>query len=155
MPPQSVRSTEFIAWLSGYLGEHQQFANRLIIETSEYLVRTGAAQVRMLCDMLHRHGAKLSLDHFGIHSAAFGYLHSLPLDYLKVDQSFIRDIHLNSDNQFYVQSLVQIAHSCEITILAEGVENAQEWECLCHLGIDGGQGYFLGRPDSQLSTTRS
>lgn len=155
LSPQSVRSTEFIAWLSGYLGEHQKFASRLIIETSEYLVRTGATQVRMLCDMLHRHGAKLSLDHFGIHSAAFGYLHSLPLDYLKIDQSFIRDIHLNSDNQFYVQSLVQIAHSCEITILAEGVENAQEWECLCHLGIDGGQGYFLGRPDSQLSTTRS
>lgn len=155
LSPQSVRSTDFIAWLSGYLGEHPQFASRLIIETSEYLVRTGVTQVRMLCDMLHRHGARLSLDHFGIHSAAFGYLHSLPLDYLKIDQSFIRDIHFNTDNQFYVQSLVQIAHSCEIIILAEGIENVQEWECLCHLGIDGGQGYFLGRPDSKLNITRA
>jgi EAL domain-containing protein (putative c-di-GMP-specific phosphodiesterase class I) len=79
----------------------------------------------------------------------------LPLDFLKIDRSFIRDIHLNPDNQFYVQSLVQIAHSCEIVILAEGVENALEWDCLRQLGIDGGQGYLLGRPDSKINTARS
>ncbi len=155
LSPQSVSSAEFIQWLTSYLGEHKAFAGRLIVETSEHLVRTGNEQVRALCNMLHRHGAKLSLDHFGIHSAAFGYLHSLPLDYLKIDRSFIRDVHLNTDNQFYVQALVQIAHSCDITIFAEGVENVQEWECLRNLGVDGGQGYFLGRPDATLTTTRN
>ena len=155
LSPRSVRTKDFVDWLASYLTEHPLFARRLIIETSEYLVRTGDEHVRYLCDMLHRHGAKLSLDHFGIHSAAFGYLNSLPLDFLKIDRSFIRDIHLNPDNQFYVQSLVQIAHSCDIMILAEGVENTQEWECLRHLGIDGGQGYLLGRPDSKINTSRS
>lgn len=155
LSPHSVRSTDFINWLISYLEEHPNFSKRLIVETSEYLVRTGSEKIHELCELLHRHGAKLSLDHFGIHSAAFGYLHSLPLDFLKVDRSFIRDIHLNTDNQFYVQSLVQIAHSCDITILAEGVENAQEWECLHNLGIDGGQGYLLGRPESTIQTIRS
>jgi diguanylate cyclase (GGDEF)-like protein len=155
LSPRSVRTKDFVDWLAIYLEEHSVFARRLIIETSEYLVCTGAEHVRYLCDMLHRHHARLSLDHFGIHSAAFGYLHSLPLDFLKIDRSFIRDIHLNPDNQFYVQSLVQIAHSCEIMILAEGVENTQEWDCLRHLGIDGGQGYLLGRPDSKINTARS
>ncbi|HSC76606.1 MAG TPA: EAL domain-containing protein [Pseudomonadales bacterium] len=155
LSPRSVRTKDFVDWLASYLEEHPVFARRLIIETSEYLVRTGHEQVHYLCDMLHRHHARLSLDHFGIHSAAFGYLHSLPLDFLKIDRSFIRDIHLNKDNQFYVQSLVQIAHSCEIIILAEGVENALEWDCLSHLGIDGGQGYLLGRPDPKINTART
>lgn len=155
LSPHSVRSSDFIDWLSTYLENHPIFARRLIIETSEYLVWTGADQVQHLCEILHLHGARLSLDHFGIHSAAFGYLHSLSLDFLKIDRSFIRDIHLDTDNQFYVQSLVQIAHSCEITILAEGVENLQEWECLHSMGIDGGQGYLLGKPDSKITTLRS
>lgn len=155
LSPRSVRTMDFVDWLANYLDEHPFFARRLIIETSEYLVRTGDEHVRYLCDALHSRGARLSLDHFGIHSAAFGYLRSLPLDFLKIDRSFIRDIHLNPDNQFYVQSLVQIAHSCEIVILAEGVENAQEWDCLRQLGIDGGQGYLLGRPDSKINTARS
>ncbi|HQQ63617.1 MAG TPA: EAL domain-containing protein [Pseudomonadales bacterium] len=154
LSPQSISSTEFVAWLTGYLGEHQAFARQLVIETSEYLICTGTERVRMLCDMLHQHGARLSLDHFGIHSAAFGYLHSLPLDYLKIDRSFIRDIHIDTDNQFYVQSLVQIAHSCDITILAEGVEHEQEWHCLKNLGVDGGQGYFLARPAATMSITQ-
>jgi diguanylate cyclase (GGDEF)-like protein len=155
LSPQSISSTEFVAWLTGYLGEHHAFARQLVIETSEYLIRNGTERAHLLCDMLHQHGAKLSLDHFGIHSAAFGYLHSLPLDYLKIDRSFIRDIHMNTDNQFYVQSLVQIAHSCDITILAEGVEIEQEWQCLKTLGIDGGQGYFLCRPGATMMPQQS
>jgi diguanylate cyclase (GGDEF)-like protein len=154
LSPQSLSSIEFVAWLTGYLTEYPAFARRLIVETSEYLVRTGAEQVHALCDMLHLHGARMSLDHFGIHSAAFGYLHSLPLDILKIDRSFIHNIHLDTDNQFYVQSLVQIAHSCDITILAEGVENDLEWQCLRQLGLDGGQGYYFGRPDKTLTITR-
>jgi diguanylate cyclase (GGDEF)-like protein len=155
LSPHSVRSSDFVDWLSSYLNDHPVFAARLIIETSEYLVWTGADKIQSLCEMLHLHGSRLSLDHFGIHNAAFGYLHSLPLDFLKIDRSFIRDIHLDTDNQFYVQSLVQIAHSCEITILAEGIENLQEWECLRSMGIDGGQGYLLGKPDSKINTIRS
>ncbi len=155
LSPHSIISRAFIDWLSEYLAEHTTFAQRLIIETAEYLVRTGEEHVRYLCETLHRRGARFSLDHFGVSNAAFGYLKSLPLDFIKLDRSFIRDIHLNPDNQFYVQSLVQIAHTCEITILAEGIENQQEWQRLCQLGIDGGQGYLLARPDSTLNTSRS
>lgn len=154
LSPQTISSPDFLEWLDSYLAMHSSFARKLVIETSEYLVRTGADKVRTLCDMLHRRGTRLSLDHFGIHSAAFGYLNSLPIDYVKIDRSFIRDIHLDTDNQFYVQSLTQIAHSCDITILAEGIENLQEWQCLQGLGVNGGQGYFLCRPDSTIVTAR-
>lgn len=150
LSPRSVITRLFVDWLDNYLREHPQFAKQLIIETSEYLMCSGHEHVRYLCEVLHRHGAKLSLDHFGIYSGAFGYINSLPLDYIKIDRCFIRDIHLDQDNQFYVRSLVQIAHSYDIVVLAEGVETLQEWECLCQLGINGGQGYLLGKPDSKI-----
>jgi len=155
LSPRSVRTSDFIDWLGSYLHEHPIFARRLIIETSEYLVSTGYEHVSHLCHTLHRYGARLSLDHFGIHSAAFGYLRSLPINFVKIDRSFVHDIHLNQDNQFYVQSLVNIAHSCDIIILAEGVETDQEWDCLLHLGIDGGQGYFLGKPENKIYSSRA
>lgn len=72
----------------------------------------------------------------------------------KIDRSFIRNIHLDLDNQFYVRSLMQIAHSCDITIFAEGVESTQEWECLRQLGIDGGQGYLLGKPEDRITQAK-
>lgn len=150
LSPRSVISPAFVEWLDSYLGEHPIFARQIIVETSEYLMGTGDAPIRHLCDVLHRHGAKLSLDHFGLHGSAFAYLNSLPLDFIKIDRSFIRNIHEDADNQFYVRALIQIAHSCDITILAEGVETLQEWECLHQLGINGGQGYLLGKPDSQI-----
>lgn len=153
LSPRSVITRSFVDWLDSYLREHPVFAQQLIIETSEYLVCSGNEHVRYLCDVLHRHGAKLSLDHFGISSGAFGYLNSLPLDFIKIDRSFIRNIHLDQDNQFYVRTLIQIAHSCDITIFAEGVESSQEWECLLQLGIDGGQGYLLGKPDNKITKT--
>lgn len=154
LSPRSVITRSFVDWLDNDLREHPVFAQQLIIETSEYLVCSGNEHVRYLCDVLHRHGAKLSLDHFGINSGAFGYLNSLPLDFIKIDRSFIRNIHLDLDNQFYVRSLIQIAHSCDITILAEGVESTQEWNCLCQLGINGGQGYLLGKPESHITQAK-
>jgi diguanylate cyclase (GGDEF)-like protein len=154
LSPQSLSNQEFLSWLDEWLVGHESFARRLIIETSEYLVRTGAEEMTNLCRLLHRHKARLSLDHFGVHSAAFGYLRSLPLDYLKIDRSFIRDIHQNKDSQFYVQSLVQIAHSCGIKVFAEGVELEAEWSTVLTMGIDGAQGYFLGRPAPEIVVLR-
>jgi diguanylate cyclase (GGDEF)-like protein len=147
LSPRSIMASSFVDWLDSFLNDHPAFAKQLIIETSEHLVRTGDEHMRYLCDMLHKHKAKLSLDHFGIHSGAFGYLNSLSLDIIKIDRSFIRNIQHTPDSQFYVRSLIQIAHSCDITVLAEGVENMQEWECLCQIGVDGGQGYLLGKPE--------
>jgi len=155
LSPQTLLHHEFLGWLDKWLAERPGFSSRLIVETSEYLVRTGGAQVDQLCKLLHRHKVKLSLDHFGVHSGAFGYLRSLPLNFLKIDRSFIRGIHQDKDNQFYVQSMIQIAHSCDVTVFAEGVELQEEWECLQALGIDGGQGYFLGRPNAELSSART
>ena len=119
---------------------------QLVLEMPAHVVARSEAVLRELAERLRPLGTRLALDHFGLHSTAFAYLHSLPLAYLKIDRTFIKDIHKSADNQFFVKSLVQIAHSRDIAVYAEGVETEAEWLCVLELGLDGAQGYYLGRP---------
>jgi len=96
--------------------------------------------------MIKKYGAKLSLHHFGRGSSEFAYLQTLPVDCLKIDRHFIQRVVTDADTRFFVRSLVAIANSCDIKILAEGVETEQQWQALMDLGIQGGQGYWLGKP---------
>lgn len=142
----SVREEQFVDWLLEYLGNHLEAARFLIFEVPEVTVRTAHGRLKTLADGLKRLGAKLAIDHFGSTNSSFGYLSGLPLYSIKVDHSYIRDIGENLDNQFFVQSLVRIAHSRQIILTAEMVENASQWELLRRFQLDGAQGYFLGKP---------
>jgi EAL domain-containing protein (putative c-di-GMP-specific phosphodiesterase class I) len=92
-------------------------------------------------------GCQLAIDNFGLEASAFSYLRSLPVAYIKVHRSFISGVDANPDNQFYVKSLLQLAQSKEIPLVAEGVETAEELESLKALGVEYVQGFYLGRPE--------
>lgn len=151
LSPRSIINSDFCHWLDNFLLLDPEFAAQLIFELPEKAVSIDEKAVRSLALLLRKRGAALSLDHFGVAGKAFNYLQSLPLSHIKVDRSFIQRIDSDADNQFFVKSLVQIAHSCDIKILADGVEAAAQWQQLQALGLDGGQGYFLARPDQVLS----
>lgn len=144
--PSSMADEHFIRWLEGFLGEHTSFAQRLVLELPEFSLSINEAQVRAFGRRVVAQGAHLSLDHFGVGAAAFSYLQSMPLFALKVDRCFVQGIDANPDNRFFVKSLLQIAHSCDVKLLIEGVETEAEWQALLELGVDGGQGYFLAKP---------
>lgn len=144
--PGSVAQAQFRDWLAGFFAKNPAFAKRLILEVSESVVASAEPALRQLTMMANSVGARVSLDHFGTVGRAFNYLQSLPLYSLKVDRSFISNMSSRQDNQFFVKSLAQIAHSCDMILLAEGVETAAEWQQVADLGLDGGQGYYLGRP---------
>lgn len=146
LSPSSLVSETFMPWLEAFLRTHSAFAQRLVLELPGHALASHEPEVRALALKLNELGARLLLDHFGTGVAAFAYLQSLPLFALKVDRCFIHGIHENADNRFFVQSVVQIAHSCDVKLLVEGVETQEEWAVLQSLGIDGGQGYYLGRP---------
>lgn len=150
LSPRSVINSDFCTWLDHFLQSDTELASRLVFEVPEKAISIDESAVRELALLLRTRGAALSLDHFGVAAKAFNYLQSLPLSHLKVDRSFIRNIDTDADNQFFVKSLVQIAHSCDVMILAEGVETETEWQQLQTLGLDGGQGYFLARPHQNL-----
>lgn len=146
LSPLTVADSGFCEWLRKFLSDHPQLASALILELPEYSLVTIEEQVRALGVTVKEYGTELSLDHFGVVASAFSYLQSLPLASLKIDRRFIHGIADSADNRFFVKSLLHIAHSCDVKLFAEGVETEQEWSLLVDLGIDGGQGYYLGSP---------
>lgn len=143
---QSLRSASFMHWLRDFLQREKKLAKRIVIELPEHALRVCQDEVRELDGILLSRGAKMGLDHFGLESSSFAYLGNLPLDYLKIHQSFIRGVDRSPEAQFYVQSLAQIAHSRDISLYVEGVETEHEWATLKSLGVNGGQGYGLADP---------
>ncbi|UTA47586.1 EAL domain-containing protein [Simiduia sp. 21SJ11W-1] len=150
LSPRSVALPSFREWLKGFLAEHPNLARHLILEVSESVVQSHCQALTHLVQEVGEWGTQVALDHFGVAGSAFNYLQTLPLYCLKVDRSFIAQLHTRQDNQFFVKSLAHIAHSCDMLLLAEGVESEPEWAQAMALGLDGGQGYLLARPAPDL-----
>tara|TARA_R110002110_G_scaffold383245_2_gene594630 strand:+ start:80438 stop:82354 length:1917 start_codon:yes stop_codon:yes gene_type:complete len=144
--PSSLDNTQFIMWLLAELKRMGKDAQKIIIELPEYGVVRRVAAVREFFAHVSALGAKTSIDNYGKSFGSFAYLNNLRLDYLKIHGSFIRNIHENSDNQFFIRSLVEIARSLDILIIAESVETEEECSMLEQMKVDGLQGYYIGRP---------
>jgi EAL domain-containing protein (putative c-di-GMP-specific phosphodiesterase class I) len=91
-------------------------------------------------------GFKLSIDDFGTGYSSLAYLKRLPVDELKIDQSFVRNMQSDADDAMIVRSTIDLAHNLGIMVVAEGVENAQVWDMLRKLHCDQAQGFHMGRP---------
>jgi len=100
---------------------------------------------------IRRLGCRISLDDFGVGFSSFSYLKHLRADILKIDGSFIRDIHNNNADQLFVKALVDVARGMGMRTIAEFVENEQVFERVRSLGVDYVQGYYLGKPQSELA----
>jgi diguanylate cyclase (GGDEF)-like protein/PAS domain S-box-containing protein len=97
-------------------------------------------------------GCQVSLDDFGVGFSSFSYLKHLRADILKIDGSFIRDIHNNNADQLFVKALVDVARGMGMRTIAEFVENEQVYQRVQGLGVDYVQGYYLGKPQQTLVT---
>jgi len=100
-------------------------------------------------------GCLVSLDDFGVGFSSFSYLKHLRADILKIDGSFIRDIHNNKADQLFVKALVDVARGMGMQTVAEFVENEQVFERVRSLGVDYVQGHYLGKPRSMLETVNA
>jgi diguanylate cyclase (GGDEF)-like protein len=144
----ALEDEAFIKHVEWVLSENPEIAPRLIFELPANSLSFSEFAVREFASVIKRFDAQLSLHHFGRGTAEFAYMQTLPLDYLKIDRCFIQNIVDDEDAQFFVRSLVTIAQSCDVIVLAEGVETEEQWQRLIELGIQGGQGYWLGKPQA-------
>ncbi|MGE3319595.1 MAG: EAL domain-containing protein [Candidatus Berkiella sp.] len=138
----------FKKWLLERIKSLGRQANRLIIELPEYGVINRLETFREFFLKVAELGAKTSIDHYGKNFSSFSYLYNLKCHYLKIDGGFIRQIQNSEENQFFVKSLVDIAHSLDIAVMAESVETEAEYLMLQQLKVDGVQGYYVGKPTS-------
>jgi diguanylate cyclase (GGDEF)-like protein/PAS domain S-box-containing protein len=121
-------------------------ADRLVFEITETAALSDFTATCNLMDQIRQLGCKFALDDFGVGFSSFYYLKQLPVDYIKIDGSFIRDLARNADDRILVKAIGEIAHGFGKKTVAEFVENAETLELLNTYGIDYAQGYHIGRP---------
>ncbi|GAB3431196.1 EAL domain-containing protein [Massilia solisilvae] len=118
----------------------------LEIELTESLFMS---DVTPAVDLLHRMkalGVKLSIDDFGTGYSSLSYLSRFPIDVLKIDRSFVADITDDANDAAIVSSIIALAHNLKLSVIAEGVETAEQLHYLSSQGCDEMQGYFFSRP---------
>jgi EAL domain-containing protein (putative c-di-GMP-specific phosphodiesterase class I) len=91
-------------------------------------------------------GLTIALDDFGTGYSSLGYLHRFSIDILKIDRSFVQDIHNNGKSLDVVRAIVSLAKTFDLSIIAEGIESRNEIYSLAGLGCDNGQGYLFSKP---------
>jgi len=95
---------------------------------------------------LRAEGIPLYIDDFGTGYSSLSYMLKLPVEYIKIDQSFVRDMSTNEDSAVIVKSTIDLAHDLGRKVVAEGIETQQDWDRLAELGCDIAQGYFIAKP---------
>jgi diguanylate cyclase (GGDEF)-like protein len=120
----------------------------LAFELTESTMMQNPDRIRSLLARLKKLGISISTDDFGTGYSSLSYLKNLPLDNLKIDNSFVRDITQNADDGAIVSSIVSMAHNLRLKTIAEGVETEEQLNMLHELGCDMVQGFYLSKPVS-------
>ena len=112
------------------------------LEITESMVMRDPERAVAIMQQLRAMGVRLSIDDFGTGHSSLGYLKRFPIDRLKVDRSFVRDLPHNADDLAITRAVIAMAHSLRMSVVAEGVEHQQQFELLRKEGCDEFQGYY-------------
>lgn len=121
-------------------------AQNLIFEITETALAQNLDAARAFAIQMRKLGCAIALDDFGVGHGTFTYLKRLPIDYLKIDREFVRDLLTDDEDQQVVEAIVGVAHQFEVQTIAEGVEDQATLEELRRMGVDYAQGFWTGRP---------
>ncbi len=143
---QQFSKHDFVEVVAAVLRVHQVDPAHLKLELTEGVVLTDVAGVVTKMRALKALGIKLSLDDFGTGYSSLSYLKQLPLDQIKIDQSFIRDIATDQSDAVMVQAIIGMATSFHLNVIAEGVESEAQLDFLKQNGCLAYQGYLFGKP---------
>jgi diguanylate cyclase (GGDEF)-like protein/PAS domain S-box-containing protein len=122
----------------------------LIFEVTETAAVSNFQQAKLMMTAVKALGCQFSLDDFGVGFASFNYMKQLPVDIIKIDGIFIKDLDKNEHDQLFVKALVDVAKGLGKKVVAEFVENKEVLEILDQYGVDYAQGYHIGRPEPQI-----
>ncbi len=120
----------------------------LHLEITESVIMADPARAMEILNQLSKMEVHLSIDDFGTGYSSLGYLKKLPVDEIKIDKSFVKEMAVEEDDAMIVRSTIDLAHNLGLTVVAEGVETQEIYDRLIALGCDAAQGYFLSRPIS-------
>lgn len=143
---RQFKQPHFVQFIESALGTTGAPAGRLELELTESLLIEDVAGVVAKMNALKALGVRLSLDDFGTGYSSLGILKRLPLDQLKIDQGFVRDLLTDAQDASIVRAIISLGESLQLQVIAEGVETEAQRDALLALGCTHFQGYLFGRP---------
>jgi diguanylate cyclase (GGDEF)-like protein len=140
------RQKDLPEFVAGVLAQTGMAGEYLELEVTESVVMHNPQEAIRILELLSAQGIHISVDDFGTGYSSLSYLKQFRLDTLKIDRSFVRDINSDADDAAIVRSVIALAHSLRLQVIAEGVETAEQLEYLRALGCDQYQGYLRSKP---------
>jgi diguanylate cyclase (GGDEF)-like protein len=143
---QSLDDPELIAQVQSLLASYECPAAKLNLEITETTLMAKPDAALAVLSSLADLQCRLSLDDFGTGYSSLSYLQRLPIHELKIDRSFVMSMEKSGNAAVIVLSIINLGHSLDLAVVAEGVESRESYDALCKLGCEQIQGYFVGRP---------
>ncbi len=137
---------DLVGSIAAILDEEQLPARLLELELTESLLLEGDDATRQQVARLKALGLTLTMDDFGTGYSSLSYLKKFPIDVIKIDRSFIKDIPENEDDMEITSAVIAMAHNLKLKVVAEGIETAAQLGFLRRQHCDVGQGYLFDRP---------
>ena len=146
--------TTFVEHMRRQIAEMEVDPTLIELEVTESVIIEGAGDARESLYQIAALGVGIAIDDFGTGYSGLAYLKRLPIDTVKIDQSFVRDLTIDPDDKAIVTAIVAMAKSLGVDVVAEGVETEEQLEELKRLGCARAQGFLLARPMTAAGVTR-
>ncbi len=144
---QSLGDSAFHAFVHELLESARFDLRKLCLEVTETAVITRLGEASAFIERLHHHGVRVALDDFGAGASSFGYLKQLPVDHLKIDGQFVRNLTTDTLDQAAVRCFIDVARVRGLRTIAEFVDREETVVALREMGVDYAQGYLFHRPE--------
>jgi len=143
---RSLQDLEFPYHVASLINTQKGRPDWLQIEITEGAIMANPARAMSILTQLSTMKISLSMDDFGTGYSSLGRLKNMPMDEIKIDQSFVKNMLIHEDDAVIVRSMIDLCHNLGRVVVAEGVEDQATWDMLASLGCDRAQGYFIARP---------
>ncbi len=146
---RQLSDPNFMNELEAALSDSGMDGRTLQLELTESIILEQAESVRNLLERIRSLGVRIALDDFGTGYSSLSYLERFPIDTLKIDQSFVRRLLTEPTTSEIVRLIVGLGRALDMNVVAEGVENVEQWDALRKFGCGSAQGYLFSRPVSE------
>jgi diguanylate cyclase (GGDEF)-like protein len=152
--PRSLLDQELAEQVQGQLRRWDVPPAFLRVELTESFLMGDSARSSQVLDALSDVGVGLSIDDFGTGYSSLSYLKRLPIEEIKIDRSFVMQMHVDANDFMIVRATVDLGRNLRLRVVAEGVEDLATFDRLAEFGCDEAQGYYISRPLSAIEFTR-